>query len=144
MVLKGGVLTKTGKVNRRSVFIHRDNQLLKRCTVCKQVRPLAEFNKNKSTPSGLEYFCKNCNVLRFRSYYKNNPDKCRAIANKSMHKHKDRMQARSIANHYYPIAKTCSIINCNDLGERHHEDYAKPKTIVWLCRKHHAGLCKNT
>lgn len=36
-----------------------------------------------------------------------------------------------------PIAQKCSIQGCDQLGERHHPDYSKPKEIVWLCRNHH-------
>ena len=27
---------------------------------------------------------------------------------------------------------------CGKEGQAHHEDYAKPYQVVWLCRKHHA------
>jgi hypothetical protein len=36
-----------------------------------------------------------------------------------------------------PERKVCSIKKCDNLGERHHPDYSKPKEIIWLCKYHH-------
>jgi hypothetical protein len=33
-------------------------------------------------------------------------------------------------------------IVCGKKGEGHHEDYAKPLEVVWLCRFHHMGRHK--
>src|SRR5213592_3071738 len=27
---------------------------------------------------------------------------------------------------------------CGEVAQGHHEDYSKPLTVTWLCRKHHA------
>lgn len=32
----------------------------KRCSTCKEIKPLSEFHKNKSTKDGLQKSCKNC------------------------------------------------------------------------------------
>lgn len=37
----------------------------KRCPKCKQEKDLAEFNKNKSAPDGLQYNCKSC-IIAYR------------------------------------------------------------------------------
>jgi hypothetical protein len=44
---------------------------------------------------------------------------------------------QSKAIYHNPTRKKCSIKNCNNIGERHHPDYSKPKNIIWLCKKHH-------
>ena len=55
-----------------------------------------------------------------RRYYKKNPPTQRRLARRA-----------------YPVSKTCQVKGCNELGERHHEDWRKPLDIVWLCYKHH-------
>ena len=44
----------------------------------------------------------------------------------------------------HPIAMKCSIKRCYIKGERHHDDYSKPKEIIWLCKKHHEELHHKT
>lgn len=63
-----------------------------------------------------------------RWYYKNR-DKVRK-------QHKIQHQA----SYYNPIRQVCSIKDCNEIGERHHHSYEKPRDIIWLCKKHHEQL----
>lgn len=35
------------------------------------------------------------------------------------------------------IKEACSICGTNDSIHAHHEDYAKPLEVIWLCRRHH-------
>ncbi len=51
---------------------------------------------------------------------------------------RNRIKMQSI--YHNPIPQVCSIKGCKEIGERHHEDYSKPKEIIWLCRKHHKPL----
>ena len=37
-------------------------------------------------------------------------------------------------------AQTCEVQNCEELGHAHHDDYAKPFDVRWLCRKHHEAV----
>ena len=46
--------------------------------------------------------------------------------------------AQSMALRIFPDAQPCE--NCEESGERHHDDYNKPKEIRWLCKKHHKEL----
>lgn len=32
----------------------------KKCTKCKEIKPITEFSKNKGAPDGLQYHCKEC------------------------------------------------------------------------------------
>jgi hypothetical protein len=32
---------------------------------------------------------------------------------------------------------TCEIRECSVLGQAHHDDYAKPLEVRWLCKQHH-------
>jgi hypothetical protein len=48
----------------------------KRCPTCGKTLDRAEFHKNKASGDGLHSQCKECNVLRCRSYREINKDKC--------------------------------------------------------------------
>ena len=49
--------------------------MIKRCTICKQEKPLSEFNKNSARKDGLQTHCRECNKERSRQYYKKNKKK---------------------------------------------------------------------
>jgi hypothetical protein len=51
-----------------------------------------------------------------------------------------RYLARAAANRAYPTPKQCEIDGCQEIGERHHDDYDKPLEIRWLCPTHHKEL----
>lgn len=53
---------------------------MKQCTKCKEVKPLEEFNKDKSRKDGLRYNCKSCTNAISKKWYKNNPEKAKAKA----------------------------------------------------------------
>jgi hypothetical protein len=36
--------------------------------------------------------------------------------------------------------KECEVEDCSALGERHHDDYSKPRDVRFLCRKHHGEI----
>ncbi len=44
---------------------------------------------------------------------------------------------RQLARRAFPVRQKCQVKGCNELGERHHEDWRKPLEIIWLCQKHH-------
>lgn len=46
----------------------------KRCTICKETKPLSEFNKNSRRRDGLQSACRECNRKRARAYYERNRD----------------------------------------------------------------------
>ena len=53
-----------------------------------------------------------------------------------------RHNAQSNAFRAFPQAQICETEGCFGLGERHHDDYSKPKDIRWPCRKHHKALSR--
>ena len=73
-----------------------------------------------------DYLCEDCFRERNR------------LRQHSVHPHAG--SRRIIAQRAYPIAQTCQIEGCENLGIRHHKDYEKPREIIWLCRSHHALL----
>ena len=45
--------------------------------------------------------------------------------------------ARSKSRYHFKKRMPCEVAGCEDLGERHHENYDLPLNIRWLCRRHH-------
>ena len=46
---------------------------LKKCSVCKKEKSMAEFAKDKTTKSGLATLCRQCKAARQRDWVKRNP-----------------------------------------------------------------------
>lgn len=44
---------------------------MKKCNKCKENKDLKEFSKNKSSPDGLQKYCKQCVKLVNKKYYQN-------------------------------------------------------------------------
>jgi len=109
----------------------------KRCSHCKQWLPITNFYQNKSVDDGLSNQCRACDDCKSRNYQTVHREKVREIAKRSYLKHKDRAAARALAHDAFPVSQPCRV--CGKPGERHHEDYATPLDITWLCRKHHAA-----
>lgn len=61
---------------------HRDSETLepgtKRCTGCREVKPLTEFFHNKRQRDGFALHCKECMKKEHRKYHKKNADKVHA------------------------------------------------------------------
>ena len=130
----------------------------KQCFKCGENKPLKDFYKHKQMADGHLNKCKACtrkdvtsNRYRNHAYYL-------AYDNKRYHDKPDRrqsaflsMQKQRKANPQKTRArdavakamrdgrltrKPCEVCGC-DQSEAHHEDYAKPLNVVWLCRTHH-------
>lgn len=41
------------------------------------------------------------------------------------------------------IPKPCEECETTEHVEAHHPDYSDPRTVIWLCRKHHRALHKH-
>lgn len=54
-------------------------------------------------------------------------------------KYPEKIIARRLAN-YNIKREECEIVNCSQLGEKHHEDYSKPLEVRFLCINHHREL----
>lgn len=78
------------------------------------------------------------------------PEKRRAAYRRWVSRNTEKVRSYNkilyIAKRANPVAQPCSVPGCDQIGERHHPDYSKPKDIVWICRAHHrrvehAGKC---
>ena len=45
----------------------------KRCSMCKQWKPLEEFHRNRARKDGRQHACKPCNIARNQRWYRENP-----------------------------------------------------------------------
>jgi hypothetical protein len=61
---------------------------LKRCSSCKQLKPLCEFNNYKASPDGKDYRCRECAKEHSRLYRVNNPLKAKETVRKATIKNK--------------------------------------------------------
>ena len=48
---------------------------MKKCTVCKTLKDLAEYNKKVRAQDGLQNICRDCNKTQSRKYYSANQEK---------------------------------------------------------------------
>lgn len=53
---------------------------------------------------------------------------------------KKKRKARDLAYWSNKTPQKCSIEFCDNTAERHHENYDKPKEIIWICKFHHEIL----
>lgn len=50
---------------------------LKTCSACGLTKPLEAFGRNRQTPDGLAYYCKDCAAKKQAQWVERNPEKMR-------------------------------------------------------------------
>lgn len=48
---------------------------MKKCSICEDIKPLNEFNKDSQKSDGKQSFCRLCNSIKCKSWRKSNPNK---------------------------------------------------------------------
>ena len=115
----------------------------KTCSKCGYDLPLSQFHKNKAKKDGLAVYCKDCERKRQAQYQRTNAWRQNAKIRSKKWTLKNRRKRKA----HEAVAKAlergklkrepCACCGCEDT-QAHHEDYAKPLVIVWLCTRHHA------
>ena len=125
----------------------------KRCFKCGKTKNLGEFYKHKQMADGHLNKCKDCtkldvakhreeNLERIREYdrkrgSRQSPEYLREYRARFPRKHK----ATNMVNNAIKCGKLfrepCEVCGGGRRIEAHHDDYAKPLNIRWLCSVHH-------
>ena len=64
----------------------------KKCSTCKTVKDISEFNKNKSKNDGYNTICRECSKIKSKEYYTKNKDKHLKDVNIRRQSHNDKMR----------------------------------------------------
>lgn len=119
---------------------------MKSCGRCSLIKEFSEFNKDKYSKTGYRSQCKDC-MKKERERLSDHYKKWRSTEEKKewyreyrkarYEKDKNKVKARN-ATRKLVRPESCS--NCFKVGkvEAHHDDYAFPLVVRWLC-----PLCHN-
>jgi len=128
----------------------------KKCSCCLQVKELSLFSKDKSRKDGLKYECKECSVLKTRSWHSKNRDRRRALSAewyrnnlgkaqaKKGRRRASKLQATPLWSDnekikvIYEYRQLCSIV----LKQQYHVDHLVPLKGKTVCGLHtESNLC---
>ena len=127
-----------------------DGQLLRRCSRCGEMKPLDAFSKRKQSPDGLNHHCRKCRSQVWKTEYRHasterNYEHVLALGRgykrrSGYWKARNPEHERARAKLHYAVS-TGRIVKptvCEDCGKTallhgHHEDYARPLDVRWLC-----------
>lgn len=126
---------------------------MKQCFKCKKEKPLTGFYKHKQMADGHLNKCKECTKKDSTSHRNKNLKKIRAYDRKRgnrqspdyMKKYRERFprkyKAHGLVNNAVRDKKLfkepCEVCGKKKNVHAHHDDYAKPLNIRWLCPVHH-------
>ncbi len=80
-------------------------------------------------------WCHSCAAAYRREWRKYHEDK--PLSEERLMKHRVRALTRSYIIAGKLIKKPCEICGSEEKIDAHHDDYAKPMDVRWLCKKHH-------
>jgi len=125
--------------------------MMKKCFKCGEDKPLSDFYKHKGMRDGLLNKCKECSKTDSTNHRNKNIDAVRSYDRNRGNRQPDwyikeyrsrfpvKYKAHNIVNNAIRDGKLfrmpCEI--CGNLGEAHHDDYAMPLNVRWLCSAHH-------
>lgn len=94
-----------------------DADITKDCNVCKETKPLSEYNPNKECKYGVVGTCKLCSNARVGQWYKNNRTRRQEAANIANQKRK-----RLAVNHFGDKCHDCERTYPQYVYQFHHLD----------------------
>lgn len=126
---------------------------MKTCFKCGVEKPRAEFYKHKRMGDGLLGKCKDCTKSDVTSNRKDKIEYYRAYDRKRgsrrtpeklaeyRAKYPNKYRAKNMVNNAVRDGKLfrepCATCGTADSVHAHHDDYAKPLNVRWLCAVHH-------
>jgi len=127
---------------------------MKECFKCRQLKPLIAFYKHKQMADGHLNKCKECAKTDSTSHRRSNLDKIRAYdrgrgnrqnadyitgyREKYPRKYKAHIMVGNAIRDGKLFIEPCCDCGAEDGVHAHHDDYAKPLNIRWLCAAHHS------
>lgn len=125
----------------------------KQCFNCMAVKPLSEFYRHPEMADGHLNKCKECQKEAVRLNRLKRIDHYRAYDRERGCRHPDGyiteyknrypMKAKAVRAINYAIAsgkmkrEPCEVCGIDEHVHAHHDDYAFPLTVRWLCAAHH-------
>ena len=125
----------------------------KTCFKCGETKPLAAFYKHKAMADGHLNKCKECtkkdadkhrseNLDKIREYDRNRGNRLpKGYTKEYRAKYPNKYRAHSMVNNAIKcgrlFAEPCEICGITESVHAHHDDYAKPLNVRWLCAAHH-------
>ena len=111
----------------------------RRCIACKEVKHKDFFAKQADRASGVHSKCKNCSRAYSREHYRRNKESY-LKRGETYAKNSVKTKAKKAVHYALKIGKLIKQ-PCEKCGaekaDAHHDDYAKPLEVRWLCRSHH-------
>ena len=125
----------------------------KRCFKCEAVKPLEDFYRHPKMADGRVGKCKECNKTDVRAHRSENIEKYRererergrkqSPAYLKAYRKRNIMKYAAhilVGNHLRGgklTRKPCEVCGATDRIHAHHDDYALPLVVRWLCAAHH-------
>ena len=115
---------------------------LKRCSRCGETKPLHDFNRSRAEKDGMQSRCRPCHRAAVSASSKLHRDREARDSARYKAKYPEKIKARSALTNAVrdgrierPDACEACGIACRPDG--HHDDYAKPLEVRWLCVECH-------
>lgn len=101
----------------------------KKCSKCREVKALSEFNMRSDRPSSYRSECKKCQYKR--QSWRRKPLRVWNCYNKLRY---------ALRKGKIIKADICQICGCDGKLQAHHDDYDKPLDVIWLHQRCHTEL----
>jgi hypothetical protein len=111
----------------------------KSCNTCLVVKPASEFTRLLREVDGLNRKCRQCLSVAVAKAVASGKvaEYARIAREKRPHLRAAHQSVREALRKGLLEKSSCEVCGVVDV-EAHHEDYAKPLDVIWLCVKHHA------
>ena len=126
---------------------------MKKCFACDVIKPMDGFYEHKAMKDGRLNKCKECTKSRVNKHRSENIDRYREYDRKRGNrqsrdyvanyrkKYPTKYKAHNMVNNAIRdgklFAQPCEVCGIDNGSHAHHDDYAKPLNVRWLCPEHH-------
>lgn len=121
----------------------------KECGVCRELKPLEDFNRHRREPDGRQTRCRPCQRAGVKRWRQKNLEKAGAKAQRERDNegNQEKLKARQTVRNAVRRGRMQKPDRCEGCGEPtpdrqlhgHHQDYSKPLEVEWLCPECHSA-----